>query len=123
MDFGQNDFEWIGKINKDLTLGHLASRQILVPRTSLGRPLPTSPGRPITILFDRPGDVPIRRLKGRPNLTSWIRPERTSRERPNLMFKGRHWEVDSGRPLEDLKSTQIWMFKELFQLFFQNLFD
>ena len=35
------------------------SRQILVPRTSRGRPPPTSPGRPLKILFDRPGEVPI----------------------------------------------------------------
>ena len=37
----------------------LPSRQILVPRTSRGRPSPTSPGRPLTVLFDHPGDVPI----------------------------------------------------------------
>ena len=36
----------------------LRSQQILVPRTSLGRPLPTSPGRPLKILFDHPVDVP-----------------------------------------------------------------
>ena len=35
------------------------SRQILVPRTSRGRPPPTSPSRSLKILFDRPGDVPI----------------------------------------------------------------
>ena len=37
----------------------LPSRQILVPRTSRGRPPPTSPRRPLKVLFDRPGDVPI----------------------------------------------------------------
>ena len=36
----------------------LPSQQILVPRTSLGRPLPTSPRRPLKILFDHPVDVP-----------------------------------------------------------------
>ena len=35
------------------------SQQILIPRTSRGRPPPTSPGRPLKILFDHPGDVPI----------------------------------------------------------------
>ena len=42
-------------INND----YLPSRQILVPRTSRGCPPPTSPGRPLKILFDRPGEVPI----------------------------------------------------------------
>ena len=40
-----------------------------------------------------------------PDLTSWGRPGMTSRGRRNLTFKGRSWEVDSGRPLEDLWST------------------
>ena len=35
------------------------SRQILVPKTSRGRPCPTSPQRPLNILFDHNGDVPI----------------------------------------------------------------
>ena len=39
----------------------LPSRQILVPRTSRGRPPPTSPRRPLKVLFYRPGDVPIQR--------------------------------------------------------------
>ena len=34
------------------------SRQVLVPRTSWGRPPPTSPGRCLKIPFDHPGDVP-----------------------------------------------------------------
>ena len=34
------------------------SQQILFPRTSWWRPTPTSPGRPLKILFDRPGNVP-----------------------------------------------------------------
>ena len=51
------------------------------------------------------------------------RPKVTFRGPPSLMFKGRPWEVDLGRPLEDLQRTQTWMFQTLFQLFFQNLFD
>ena len=73
------------------------SRQILVPRTSRGRPSPTSPGRPLKILFVHPGDVP--------NLTSWGRPEMTSKGRLNLTFKGRPWEVDSGRPQDVLRMS------------------
>ena len=56
-----------------------------------------SPGRPRKILIDRHGDALI-----------W-RPEMKSRGCPNLTFKGLPWEVDSGRPLEDLQSTQTWM--------------
>ena len=54
-----------------------SSRQILVPRTS----------------------------RGRPDLTSWGRPEMTSWGRPNLTFKGRLWEVDSGRPQDVLRTS------------------
>ena len=60
-----------------------------VPRT----PPPTSPGRPLKIIFDHPEDAP--------NLTSWIR--------PNLTLVGCPWEVDSGPPLEGLQSIQTWM--------------
>ena len=35
------------------------SRQILVPRTSQGRPPSASPGRPLKILLDHPGNVVI----------------------------------------------------------------
>ena len=48
--------------------------------------------------------------------SSWGRPEMTSRERPNLTFKGGPCEVDSWRPqdvlkmfLEDVQSIQTWM--------------
>ena len=61
-----------------------------VPRTSRSNVPRTSPKDS----FDRRGDVPI------------LRPEMTSRGRLNLMFKGRPWEVDSGRPLVNLESTQ-----------------
>ena len=57
-------------------MSKLPSRQILVPRTS----------------------------RGRPNLTSKGRPEMTFRRCPNPMFKGRPWEVDSGR-LQDVLRT------------------
>ena len=71
---------------------NLPSRQILVPRTSRGRPPPTSPGRPLKILFDRPGDVLIWRSRDVPG--------RLIRDVPRTF---------SGRPLEDLESTQTWM--------------
>ena len=40
-------------------LSKYPSRQILVPRKSLGRPRLTFPGRPLKVLFGHPGDVPI----------------------------------------------------------------
>ena len=76
-----------------------------VTRTSTSNVPRTSPIDPIWSSWGRP-DLTSR---GRPNLTSWGRPEMTSRGRLNLTFKGRPWEVDSGRPLEDLQSTQTWM--------------
>ena len=88
----------------------LSSRQILVPRTSWGRPTPTSPGRPLKILFDRPGDVPIWRpgdvLKWRPgDVLIW-----RSRDVPGRLIRDVP-RTFSGRPLEDLESTQTWMSK------------
>ena len=85
------------EVSGDLNMW-LPSRQILVPRSSRGRPPPTSPKDPIW---------PSRRCsnltsRGRLNLTSWGRHEMRSRGRLNLMFKG--------RPLEDLESTQTWIF-------------
>ena len=101
-----------------------------IPRTSRGRPPPKSPGRPLKILFDRPGDVSVWRLG---HVAIW---------RPGDVLKWRPWDVliwrsrdvpgrlirdvprtFSGRPLEDLQSSQTWMSKILFKLFFQNLFD
>ena len=76
----------------------ILSRQILILRTSRRRPPPTSPGRPLKILFVQ--------LEGRPDLTSWERPETTSRGRPNLTFKGGPWEVDSGRPQDVLRTPR-----------------
>ena len=98
------------------------SRQILVPRTSRGRPPPTSPGRPLKILFDRPGDVPIWHpgdvLKWRPrDVLVW-----RSRDVPGRLMRDVP-RTFSGRPLQDLQSTQTWMSQHFFKLFFQNLFD
>ena len=105
----------------------LPSQQIFVPRTSQGRPPPTYPRSPLKILFDRHGDVPIWRLGQRPNLTSWGRPEMTSKGCTNLTFRGRPWEVDSGcprmfsgRPLEDLQSTQTFMSRHFFKFSFRT---
>ena len=90
------------------------SRQILVPRTSRGRPPPTSPRPPLKILFDHPGDVLIWYLWDVLIWRSRNVPGYLTRDVPRTL---------KGRPLEDLKNTQIWMSQNLFQLFFQNLFD
>ena len=92
----------------------LLSQQILVPRTSRQRPPPTSPGRPLKILFDHPGDVPIW-LRG--DVLIW-----RSRDVPGRLFRDVPRKF-SGHPLEDLQSTQTWMSQNFFWLFFQNLFD
>ena len=78
---------------------------------SQGRPPPTSPGRRLKILFDRPGDVPIWRpgdvLKWCPwDVLIW-----RSRDVPRTF---------SGRPLEDLESTQTWVSK-IFLTFLSEL--
>ena len=98
------------------------SRQIFVPMTSWGRPPPKSPGRPLKILFDRPGDVSVWRLG---HVAIW---------RPGDVLKWRPWDVliwrsrdVPGRLIRDVPRT----FSEhsnldaqnIFQLFFQNLFD
>ena len=88
------------------------SQQILVLRMSRGRPTSkTSPKDPISP------------PQGRPNLTSWGRPEMASRWHSNLTSKGPPREGDLGCPTEDLQSTQTWMSQNFFQLFFQNLLD
>ena len=105
-------FQALKKKPNALNRGHSPSRQILVPRSSRELPPPTSPGRSLKILFDRPGDVPIRRPG---DVLIW-----RSREVPERLV----WDVPrtfSGRPLEDLKNTQTWMSKFFFKLFFQNL--
>ena len=75
----------------------LPSRQVLVPRTSRGRRLATSPGRPLKIIFHCAGDVPIWRPRGSP--------EMTSTGCFYLAFKGRPWEVDLGSPQEVLRTS------------------
>ena len=94
----------------------LPSRKILVPRTSRGRPRPTSPGRPLKILFDRPGVVSIWRPRDVPiwclgDVLKWHPGDVLiwrSRDVPGRLI----WDVSRtipGRPLEDLQSTQTWM--------------
>ena len=79
------------------------SRQILVPGTCRGRPPPTSPGRLLKILFDRPVDVPIWRSRDVPKTLIWNVPR-----------------TFSGRPLEDLQSTQTWMCQLFFNFSFRT---
>ena len=86
------------------------SREILVPMTSRGLPPPTSPGRP-------PKD-PIWPLLGLPNLTSGYVLKRrpgdvliwSSRDVPERLTRDVH-RTFSEHPLEDLESTQTWMYK------------
>ena len=97
----------------------LPSRQILVLKTSRGRPPWTSPGRPLKILFDRPGYVPIWRpgdvLKWRPgDVLIW-----RSRDVPGRLIRDVP-RTFSGRPLEDLESTQTWMSKFFFNFSFRT---
>ena len=98
----------------------LPSRQIVVPRTSRGRPPPKSPGRPLKIVFDRPRDVPIWRpgnvLKWRPgDVRIWRSKDvlgRLIQDVPRTF---------SGRSLEDLQSTQTWMSQHFFKIFLSEL--
>ena len=71
----------------------IPSLQLLFARTSQGRLPPTSTGRPLKILFDRP------------DLTSRGRPNLLSRGGPNLMSKRRSCEVDSRRPQDVLSMS------------------
>ena len=94
------------------------SRQILVPRTSQGRPPPTSPGRPLKILFDRPSDVALWRPRDVPiqrprDVLKWHLVDVLiwrSRDVPRRLIRDVP-RTFSGRPLEDLGSTQTWMSK------------
>ena len=96
---------------------------------SPGTPLPTSSGPPLKILFARRGDIPI----WRPREVSIWRPGDVLKWRPGDVLTWPSRDVRgrlirevpktfSGRPLEDLESTQTWM-SNFFKLFFQNLFD
>ena len=109
------------RIEKKVTLllKYQPSQQTLVPKTSWGRPPPTSPGRPLKILFDRPGDVPIWRpgdvLKWRPgDVLIW-----RSRDVPGRLIRDVP-RTFSGRPLEDLQSTQTWMSQHFFNFSFRT---
>ena len=52
---------------------------------------------------------------------SWGCLDLTFRRRPNLTFKGHSWEVDSGRPLEDLQNTETWISQVFFLTFLSEL--
>ena len=69
----------------------------LVPRTSQGRRTPTSPGRPLKILFDHPGNIQIWRLGDVP---TW-RPGDVLKWRPGNVLIWRSWDVP-GRLNRDL---------------------
>ena len=98
----------------------LPSRQILVPRTSRGRPPPKSPGRSLKIVFDRPRDVPIWRpgnvLKRRPGIVRIWR----SKDVPGRLIQDVP-RTFSGRSLKDLQSTQTWMSQHFFLIFLSEL--
>ena len=85
-------------------------------------PSQTFPGRPLKILFVHPGDAPIWRRgvvwKWRPGDDLIWR----SRDVPGRLIRDVP-RTFSGRPVEDLRSTQTRMSQNLFELFFQNLFD
>ena len=91
------------------------SPQILVPRTSPGRPPPTSPGRILKILFNH--------LGGQPNLTSWRRPEMTSRGRLNLTSKGHSWKDDSRHPQNVLRTSTRGPSKHVLGTMWSHLLD
>ena len=102
-----------------------SSQQMLVPRTSRGLPPSTSPGHSLKILFDRPGDVSVWRpgdvLIWYPgDILMWRQGDVLiwrSRDVPGKLIRNVP-RTFSGRPVEDLESTQTWMSK----LFIQNLF-
>ena len=56
-----NELKYESVINKRESTGlkYLSSRQILIPRTLHGGSPETSLGRPLSILFENPGAVPI----------------------------------------------------------------
>ena len=105
-------------------ISELPSRQIGpqdIPRTSNSNVPRTSSKDPIWPSREHPNLT----SQGRSNLASWGRSEMTSRERLNLTFMGRPWEVESGpsqmfsgRPLQDLESTQTCMSKFFFNFSF-----
>ena len=92
----------------------------MVPRTSHGRPPPTSPGISIKILYDRPRDVLIWRLgdilKLRPeDFLIW-----RSRDVQGSLIRNIP-RTFSGRPLKDLQSTQTWIYQKKILTFLSEL--
>ena len=86
----------------------LPSRNILVSSTFRGLPPPTSLGRLLKILFHRPRDVPIWSCGHVPiwrprDVLIWC-----SRDTPGRLIRDVP-RTFTGRPLEDLQSTQTWM--------------
>ena len=88
---------------------------------------PTSPRRPLKILFDHPEDAtmwrPVEFLIWPPgDVLNW-RPGEVliwrSSDVPGRLFRD-FVRTFSGRPLEDLKSTQTWMSKIFFNFSFRN---
>ena len=108
------------------------SRQIVVPRTSRGRPPSSSPGRPLKVLCDYPGDVP----NWRPGEVPIWRPGDISKWRPGDVLIWRLWEVVSGCPQDVLRTSprrpwkhiigtiwgHRWMFLNFFLFFFFGTF-
>ena len=98
-------------------------RQILIRSLSRGCPPPTSPGRPLKILFDVPIWRPREVLTWRPwivlnwrlrDVLIWRSmdvPARLIRDVSKLF---------SGRPLEDLQSIWTWMFLLFFNCSFRT---
>ena len=107
----------------------LPSRQMLVPRTSRKRPPPTSPGRPLKILFDHPGDIliwrPVNVQKWRPwNVLIWC-----PRDIPGRLIRDVLRTI-LGRPQENHQNTSLGqcgviclMSLNFFLFFFWNLCD
>ena len=99
------------------------------PRTSQGRPPPTSLWHPLKILFDHPGDFPI----WCPGKVSKWRPGdvliRHPRDVPGRLIRDVST-MFSGHPLDDLENmpwgqcgVTCWMSLNIFLLFFRNLLD
>ena len=95
----------------------LPSWKILVPRTSRGRPPPMSQARPLKILSDHPVDVPSDVPIWRPgDVLKWCLRDVLiwrSRDVPGRLIRDVP-RTFSGRPLEDLQSTQTRMSQKRF---------
>ena len=111
----------------------LPNQQILVPRMSQGRPPPTSPGRPLKILFDHPGDVP----NWRPGDVLIWHPGNVLKWSPGAVLIWRIRDVPK-RLIRDVPRTSprlpwknilgmmgliCWMSLNFFLHFLRNLFD